>query len=80
MNQPHERKLRQLCTQVINETDPSKLLNIFLTLDRMVVERSLRVYKIPRHQRSIVREQNRRLHDAIRGHRVRRYKDARKVR
>lgn len=74
MNQPEERELRELCSQVISETNPGKLLNIFLTIDRIVVERSLRIYKVPRRQRVIVREQNRRLHEAIKRHRARRSK------
>lgn len=69
MSQPKKRKLRELCSQVSTETDPIKLLNMFLELDRMVVERSLRVYKIPHRQRFVLRQQNRQLHDAIRRHR-----------
>jgi hypothetical protein len=69
MSQQKKRKLRELCDQATTETDPVRLLNMFLELDRMVVERSMHLYKIPHRQRFIVREQNRRLHDAIRRHR-----------
>jgi hypothetical protein len=69
MSQQKKRKLRELCDLAASETDPVRLLNMFLELDRMVVERSMRLYKIPHRQRFLVREQNRRLHDAIRSHR-----------
>ena len=64
-----KRKLRQLCDQVTIETDPTKLLNMFLELDRLVVERSLHLYKVPHRQRFVLRQQNRQLHAAIRRHR-----------
>lgn len=66
MSQQDRNRWRRLCGQVASETDPLKLLNMFLELDRMVVEKSMRLYKLPRRQRFVVREQNRRLHDAIR--------------
>ena len=69
MSQQKKRTFRALCDQVTIETDPIKLLNMFLELDRLVVERSLHLYKIPHRQRSVVRQQNRQLHDAIRRHR-----------
>lgn len=43
-------------------------LETLLALDRMVVELSLRTYGVSRHQRSLMRKQNRRLHHAVRKH------------
>jgi hypothetical protein len=66
MTQQDQRKWRELRDQVTSETDRNKVLDIMLALDRMVVELSMRVYNIPRRDRFIMREQNRRLHDAVR--------------
>lgn len=66
MAQQNERKWRALREQVIREGDPNEMLDILLALDRMVVELSLRVYKIPRGDRFLMREHNRRLHEAVR--------------
>ncbi len=66
MSQQESKRWRELCAQVASETDPIKLLNMFLELDRLVVEHSMRLYKVPHRQRFVVREQNRRLHNAIR--------------
>lgn len=79
MSQQDKRRWRELCSQVASESDPVKLLNMFLELDRIVVEQSMRLYKVPRGQRFVVREQNRRLHNALRRRRVAQHK-ARKVR
>jgi hypothetical protein len=68
MTQQDERKLRELRNQATSESDPNRMLDILLALDRMVVELSMRVYKVPRRHRFIMREQNRRLHDAVREH------------
>jgi hypothetical protein len=35
-------------------------------LDRMLVEVSMRLYNVPRHDRFTMRKQNRRLHAAVR--------------
>ena len=43
-----------------------KLLDSLLALDRRVVERSLRIYNIPRHERTKMRVQMRKLHQAMR--------------
>lgn len=50
----------------ISARELDNLLDILLALDRTVVELSLHVYKIPRRHRHVMREQNRRLHDAVR--------------
>lgn len=49
-------------------SDVDKLLNALRTLDRIVIEISSRIYKIPPRERAAMREQNRRLHHAIREH------------
>ncbi len=74
MSQQEKRRWRELCSQVASETDPLKLLNMFLELDRIVVEQSMRMYKVPRGQRFVVREQNRRLHNALRRRRLAQHK------
>ncbi len=53
-------------TQVTSQCNANKLLDSLLALDRRVVERSLRVYNIPRQERSRMREQMRRVHQAVR--------------
>jgi hypothetical protein len=67
MKQQRERKWRELRNQVVSESDPNRLLEILLALDQRVVELSLRIYNIPRRDRSRIRAQNRRLHEAVRG-------------
>jgi len=66
MTQQDERKWRELGNQVISRSDLNKVLDILLALDRIVVEHSMRTYNIPRRDRFIMREQNRRLHNAVR--------------
>ena len=65
MTQQDKRKWRELGNQT-SEGEIKKVLDIFLTLDRIGVEHSMRTYKIPRRDRFILREQNRRLHNAVR--------------
>jgi hypothetical protein len=67
MKQQRERKWRELRNPVISESDSNRLLEILLALDRTVVELSMRIYNIPRRDRSRMRAQNRRLHEAVRG-------------
>jgi hypothetical protein len=66
MTQQDRRKLRALHERVAGESDLNRLLDIILALDRMVVELSMRAYNLPRRERFTMREQNRRLHDAVR--------------
>ena len=51
---------------VTSQYNANKLLDRLLALDRKVVERSLRIYNVPRHERSRMRAQMRRLHRAVR--------------
>jgi hypothetical protein len=39
---------------------------VLLALDRMLVEFAMRIYNVPRHDRSTMRRQNRRLHATVR--------------
>ncbi len=49
-----------------SQYNANKLLNSLLALDRRVVERSLRLYNVPRQERTRMRAQMRRLHQAMR--------------
>jgi len=64
----HKKRRSELRNQVIRESASNQTLNILLALDRIVVELCMRAYKIPRRDRLIMREHNRRLHDAVREH------------
>jgi hypothetical protein len=66
MTQQDKKKWRDLRNRVISESDPHKLLDTLLALDRIVVELSMRIYNLPRRDRLIVRKQNRSLHRAVR--------------
>ena len=44
------------------------MLDVLLALDRMLVEVSMRLYNVPRHDRLTMRKQNRHLHAAVRQH------------
>ena len=46
--------------------DPSRMLDVLLALDRMVVEVSMHLYDVKRKDRSAIRHNNRRLHAAVR--------------
>jgi hypothetical protein len=54
------------------------MMDVLLALDRMLVEVSMRIYNVPRRDRSTMRKQNRRLHDAVREHLPRLLKPARR--
>lgn len=45
---------------------PTRLLDDLLAIDRTVIEVSMRTYRVPPRQRSIMRAENRRLHRALR--------------
>jgi hypothetical protein len=46
--------------------DLNQVLDILLAFDQSVVECSMRLYNVPRRDRVAMREQNRRLHHALR--------------
>lgn len=64
MTQPSKKKRGQ----VSGEGSSNPTLDTLLALDRMVVDFSMRAYNVPQRDRLILREQNRRLHDAVRMH------------
>jgi hypothetical protein len=51
---------------IISQYDTNKLLNSLLALDRRIVERSLRIYNVPKNERTRMRAQIRRVHKAVR--------------
>jgi hypothetical protein len=51
---------------VTSQYNADKLLDSLLALDRRVIERSLRIYNVSRRERSRMRAQMRRLHQAVR--------------
>ena len=60
---PHnQRKWRQLQNQIRTQRDPKPILDDLLTLDRMLVEVSMRPYNLAQQERFSVPVQNRRLH------------------
>jgi hypothetical protein len=68
MTSHNKKERRKLRSQVLSPHDPAEMLDHLLALDRMLVEVSMRLYKIPRRDRFSMRAQNRRLHDAVRQH------------
>lgn len=64
MTHPQKRHRRISCTEP--EIDPSRMLEVLLALDRMVVEVSMHLYNVERQDRSKIRHSNRRLHAAVR--------------
>ena len=68
MTQQDKREWRKLRNQVLRQRDASEMLDVLLALDRMLVEVSMGLYKVPRRDRFTMRKQNRRLHDAVRQH------------
>jgi hypothetical protein len=62
------KKRPNLSTQSIFHGDLNQELDALLTLDRRVLEFSMRIYKVSRRDRLMIRKQNRRLHDAVRQH------------
>jgi len=66
MPQQHKRKWRKLSSQALSQREPNEMLDVLLALDRMLVEVSMRIYNVPRHDRFTMRKQNRRLHAAVR--------------
>jgi len=78
MTRPSKRGWRKLRHQVPSQPDPSEMLDVLLALDRMLVEVSMRLYNVPRHDRHTMRKQNRHLHAAVREHLPRLLKPSRR--
>lgn len=69
MNQMIKRgtsRWRKAQGQIMRSVDLNQMLDLLLAFDRTVVESSMRLYKIPRHDRIAMRAQNQRLHRALR--------------
>ena len=66
MSRYNKRGRRKLPATSIHASDLDNLLDILLALDRSVVELSMHVYNVAPGQQLAMREQNRRLHDAVR--------------
>ncbi|GEM_PF-3463122 len=68
MTSQNKREGRKLHSEALSPCDPAEMLDQLLALDRMLIEVSMRLYKVPRRERFTMRAQNRRLHDAVRQH------------
>jgi hypothetical protein len=66
MPRPDKQTQRKLPSDGTRATNLDAFLNAFRTLDRTVVEISMKVYKVPRRDRAAMLEQHRRLHDMVR--------------
>ncbi len=66
MSQPNSARLRKARKEGIRPADVDQLLEVIRVLDRGVVEISMHIYQVPRRERALLREQHRRLHEAIR--------------
>jgi hypothetical protein len=66
MYQPHKQPSHNLRSHRIRVRDVDKLFNAIRALDRIVVEISMQIYKIPRRDRAVMLKLHRRLHDTIR--------------
>ncbi|HXY06784.1 MAG TPA: hypothetical protein VEI52_02935 [Terriglobales bacterium] len=66
MSQPNRQPWRKLRSHGGRASDVDQLLNALRVLDRIVVEISMHIYKIPRRDRAAMLEQHRCLHDTIR--------------
>jgi hypothetical protein len=78
MAQRHTREPFKTHNRDLRQNDANEMLDVLLTLDRMLVEVSMRLYNVPGRERSTVRKQNRRLHAAVRQHLPRLLKPARR--
>jgi hypothetical protein len=78
MTQPDSRGVRRLRDASLIQREPENMLDVLLALDRMLVEVSMRLYKVPHNDRAAMRKQNRRLHSAVREHLPRLLKPSRR--
>lgn len=68
MTSQNKKKWRKLRSQLLRQRDPDEMLDVLLALDRILVEVSMRLYKVPQSDRFTMRKHNRRLHAAVRQH------------
>jgi hypothetical protein len=66
VNKQNARKAHQAGRQVLHRVELQKMLDILSACDRGVVEFSMGLYNVPRRDRVLMRQQNRRLHRALR--------------
>ena len=66
MNRISSYETRKWRSQLRCERDLSKLLDLVMALDRIVVELSMQIYEVPRRERFAMRKHNRRLHHVVR--------------
>jgi hypothetical protein len=66
MRQQGESKQRQARTRMASGSATGNVLDAFQVMDSMLMEFSMRLYNVPRRERSILRGHNRRLHRAVR--------------
>ncbi len=52
--------------RVLRKTELDRVVEILLAFDRSVVEFSMGLYNVPRRDRALMRQHNRRLHHALR--------------
>jgi hypothetical protein len=68
MTSQNKKAGRRPRSEAFNPCDPAEMLDDLLALDRMLIEVSMRLYKVPQRERFTMRAQNRRLHDVVRQH------------
>ena len=66
MNKRNTLKARTPGEKVLHRVELQKMLDILSACDRGVVEFSMGLYNVPRRDRVLMRQQNRRLHRALR--------------
>jgi len=66
MTKHHPSRWRKPQDRITRRYDLNQMLDILLAFDQSVVECSMRLYNVPRRDRVTMREQNRRLHHALR--------------
>ena len=62
----HALKARKSHGRVLHRIDLDQVLEILSAFDRGVVELSMGLYNVSRHDQTLMRRQNRRLHRALR--------------
>lgn len=68
MTSPDYRRSPQARNAVVSPRDADAMLELVLTLDRMLVEVSMQLYGLSRREQSTMRKHHRRLHHAVREH------------
>jgi hypothetical protein len=66
MTKQNRSRRRKPYNHIMRRDDLNTMLDILLAFDRSVVEFSMHLYNVPRRDRVALREQNRRVHLALR--------------